>query len=174
MNCTTSFTKLAGSTRHFLEVFDELNHLSIEFIGFREQIDTGGPLGRALIAMIGAIAELERSLIAERARSGMRRARLEGLRIGRPALDLDRQAILQDRKQGQKSGPDRPNLPHLAGHRPQGIRRANTTLKDALQKGCRRAPPNFNKTNGRVSAIRPFHKVWVVRQLLRIIGAAPA
>ena len=85
--------RIARSTRHFLELLDEFNRLNIEFVSFREQIDTGGPLGRAIVVIIGAIAELERSLIVERVRSGMRRARLEGRHIGRPALELDRDAI---------------------------------------------------------------------------------
>ena len=76
--------RIARSVRHFLEVLDELNHLGIEFVSFRENIDTGGPLGRAIIVIIGAIAELERNLIIERVRAGMRRAQLEGRRIGRP------------------------------------------------------------------------------------------
>jgi DNA invertase Pin-like site-specific DNA recombinase len=50
--------------------------LNIEFISFREQINTGGALCRAIVIIIGAIAELERSLIVERVRAGMRRARL--------------------------------------------------------------------------------------------------
>ena len=54
--------RIARSVRHFLEVLDELNHLGIEFVSFRENIDTGGPLGRAIIVIIGAIAELERNL----------------------------------------------------------------------------------------------------------------
>jgi DNA invertase Pin-like site-specific DNA recombinase len=58
-----AFDRMARSTRHCLELLDELNHLSIEFISFRENIDTGGPLGRAMIVIVGAIAELERSLI---------------------------------------------------------------------------------------------------------------
>src|SRR5580658_10422897 len=37
--------RLARSVRHFLEVLDELNHLGIEFVSFREQLDTGGALG---------------------------------------------------------------------------------------------------------------------------------
>jgi len=41
--------RIARSVRHFLEVLDELNRLNTEFISFREQIDTGGPLGRAVI-----------------------------------------------------------------------------------------------------------------------------
>jgi len=58
-------------------VLDEFNRLNVEFVSFREQIDTGGPLGRAIVVIIGAIAELERNLIIERVRAGMRRARLE-------------------------------------------------------------------------------------------------
>ena len=96
--------RIARSTRHFLEVLDELNRLGIEFVSFRESIDTGGPLGRAIIVIIGAIAELERSLIVERVRAGMRRARLEGTHIGRRPLDLDREAIFRDRKNGQSLG----------------------------------------------------------------------
>src|SRR5450631_4013339 len=93
--------RIARSTRHFLEVLDELNRIEVEFVSFREQIDTGGPLGRAIVIIIGAIAELERSLIVERVRAGMRRARLEGQRIGRAPLVLDNVAIQQDRQRGQ-------------------------------------------------------------------------
>ena len=64
--------------KHFLDVLDELSRLQIEYVSFREYIDTGGPLGRAIVIIIGAVAELERNLIIERVRAGMRRARLEG------------------------------------------------------------------------------------------------
>ena len=96
--------RIARSTKHFLEVLDELNRLNIEFISFREQIDTGGPLGRAIMIIVGAVAELERSLIVERVRAGMRRAKFEGRHIGRKALVLDRAAILRDRQNGQSLG----------------------------------------------------------------------
>ncbi len=92
--------RLARSTRHFLEVLDELNRLHIEFVSFREQLDTGGPLGRAVVVIISAIAELERSLIVERVRAGMRRARLEGRHIGRNPLVVDRLAVQRDRQRG--------------------------------------------------------------------------
>lgn len=95
-----SCDRLARSVRHFLEVLDELNHLGIEFISAREQIDTGGPLGRAIIVIISAIAELERSLIRERVRAGMRRAKLEGVRIGRRPAQFDREGVLRDRNRG--------------------------------------------------------------------------
>ena len=95
-----AFDRLARSVRHFLEVLDELSHLKVEFVSFRENVDTGGPLGRAMIIIIGAIAELERNLIIERVRAGMRRAKLEGRRLGRAPLDVDRAAILRDRQRG--------------------------------------------------------------------------
>jgi DNA invertase Pin-like site-specific DNA recombinase len=93
--------RIARSVKHFLDVLDELNRIGVEYVSFRENIDTGGPLGRAIIVIIGAIAELERSLIVERVRAGMRRARLEGQRIGRAPLELDSLAIQQDRQHGQ-------------------------------------------------------------------------
>jgi DNA invertase Pin-like site-specific DNA recombinase len=93
--------RLARSVRHFLEVLDELNHLNIEFVSFREQLDTGGALGRAVVTIISVVAELERALIIERVRAGMRRAKLEGRHIGRPSLAVDRQAVLRHRTNGQ-------------------------------------------------------------------------
>jgi DNA invertase Pin-like site-specific DNA recombinase len=95
-----AFDRVARSVRHFLEVLDELNHLGIEFVSFRENIDTGGPLGRAMVVIVGAIAELERSLIVERVKAGMRRARLEGRQIGRSPLKIDRGQVVSDRRAG--------------------------------------------------------------------------
>jgi DNA invertase Pin-like site-specific DNA recombinase len=92
--------RLARSVRHFLQTVDELDHLNIGFASFREQIDTAGPLGRAVVVIIGAIAELERNLIVERVRAGMRRAKLEGRHIGRRPLNIDRTAVLRDRQRG--------------------------------------------------------------------------
>ena len=93
--------RIARSVKHFLDVLDELNRIGVEYVSFREQIDTGGPLGRAIVIIIGAVAELERNLIIERVRAGMRRARLEGQRIGRAPLAVDNAAIQQDRQRGQ-------------------------------------------------------------------------
>jgi DNA invertase Pin-like site-specific DNA recombinase len=95
-----AFDRVARSVRHFLEVLDELSHLNIEFISLRENIDTGGALGRAMVVIVGAIAELEKSLIVERVRAGMRRAKLEGRRIGRAPLNIDRQQVVADRRSG--------------------------------------------------------------------------
>jgi DNA invertase Pin-like site-specific DNA recombinase len=95
-----AFDRMARSVKHFLEILDEINHLNIALISFRENIDTSGPLGRAMIVIVGAIAELERSLIVERVKAGMRRARMEGRQIGRARLDVDRKQVVLDRRSG--------------------------------------------------------------------------
>ena len=125
--------RIARSVRHYLEVLDELNHLGIEFVSFRENLDTGGPLGRAIVVIVGAIAELERSLIIERVRAGMRRAKLEGRHIGRKPLEIDRQAILRDRNRGMSLG----ELAKL--HRVSRTSVARV-LKDGVPKGVSPSP----------------------------------
>ena len=115
--------RLARSVKHFLEVLDELSRLNVEFLSFCENLDTGGPLGRAFIVIISAIAELERNLIIERVRAGMRRARLEGRHIGRKPLELDAPAILSDRARGQ-------SLAQLA----EGYRVSRSTIHRLLQE----------------------------------------
>jgi DNA invertase Pin-like site-specific DNA recombinase len=111
-----SSDRLARSTKHFLQVLDELNELGIQFLSQREAIDTEGPLGRAIVIIISAIAELERSLIVERVRAGMRRAKLEGRRIGRSPLDVDHAGLVRDRLAGM-------SLTHVA--RKYGLSRAS-------------------------------------------------
>jgi DNA invertase Pin-like site-specific DNA recombinase len=95
-----SCDRLARSTKHFLQLLDELDELGIQFHSQREAIDTDGPLGRAIVIIISAIAELEKSLIVERVRAGMHRAKLEGRRIGRTPLDVDHAALVRDRHSG--------------------------------------------------------------------------
>jgi DNA invertase Pin-like site-specific DNA recombinase len=88
---TYSCDRIARSTHHFLEVLSVLNKLDVQFCSLREGIDTGGPLGAGFAILISAIAELERNLIGERVRAGMRHARLDGQHIGRQPLQRDRQ-----------------------------------------------------------------------------------
>jgi len=95
-----SFDRIARSTKHLLVVVDELQRAGVEFVSLRENVDTAGPMGRAITTIMGAIAELERSLIIERVRAGMKRARLEGRRLGRKPLELDRAQIVADRRLG--------------------------------------------------------------------------
>jgi len=95
-----AFDRVARSVRHFLTVVDELNDLGIEFVSARENIDTSGPMGRMFVTIIGCIAELERSLIVERIKAGMRRRKLEGYSLGRVPLSIDHQALVRDRLSG--------------------------------------------------------------------------
>ena len=92
--------RLARSVRHFLEVLDTLNHWGIEFVAFRENLDTGRPLGRAVVVIVSAVAELKRNLIIERVRAGLRRARLEGRVLGRKPLEIDQMGLQRDRARG--------------------------------------------------------------------------
>lgn len=95
-----AFDRIARSTRNFLQIIDELDSLEIEFISRREGVATGDAMGRLFVTIISAIAELERSLVVERVKSGMRRARLEGRQIGRARLDVDREQVVLDRRSG--------------------------------------------------------------------------
>ena len=95
-----AFDRIARSTRNFLQVIDELDSMGIEFISRRENVDTSGPMGRLFVTIISAIAELERSLVVDRVKSGMRRAKLEGRQIGRSRLDVNREQVVIDRRTG--------------------------------------------------------------------------
>jgi DNA invertase Pin-like site-specific DNA recombinase len=78
------FDRFARSVAHLLRALDEFNHLSIRFISVQDQVDTGSPMGKAMFTIIGAMAELESSLISERVKAGMDAAKTRGRRLGRP------------------------------------------------------------------------------------------
>ena len=94
------FDRLARSTRNFLEIVDQLDSLGIELIFVHEAVDTGTPSGKIFVAMLRHLAQLEKNLIRERIKGGIRRRKLEGLPIGRQRLDVDRAALVQDRLAG--------------------------------------------------------------------------
>jgi DNA invertase Pin-like site-specific DNA recombinase len=95
-----AFDRIARSTKNFLEIVDELNDLNVEFISAREAVDSSTAQGKMFITMISGFAELEKSILVERIKSGMRRARMDGRRLGRAPLDIDRNAIVRDRLSG--------------------------------------------------------------------------
>jgi DNA invertase Pin-like site-specific DNA recombinase len=129
--------RLARSVKHFVEVLSELDHLHIAYISYRENIDTAGPLGKAIMIIVAAIAELERSLIVERVKTGMRRARLEGRHIGRRPLDLDQEAIRRDRVRGMSLGQlaeayhvSRTTVRRVLAAVPQGVSQPSSETKE--------------------------------------------
>jgi DNA invertase Pin-like site-specific DNA recombinase len=80
------FDRFARNTRHLLTALEEFNHLGVRFVSVQDQIDTDSPMGRAMFTIIGAMAELESSLISERVTAGMRAAEMRGKHLGRPAI----------------------------------------------------------------------------------------
>ena len=79
------FDRFARSVTHLLQALEEFHHLGIRFVSLQDQIDTQSPLGKALFTIIGAMAELEAALIAERVKAGMAAAKARGKPCGRPA-----------------------------------------------------------------------------------------
>jgi DNA invertase Pin-like site-specific DNA recombinase len=78
------FDRMARNVSHLLRVLETFKALGIEFVSLSEQVDTSTPTGKMIFTVLGAVAELERSLIVERVRAGMRNARAKGKQIGRP------------------------------------------------------------------------------------------
>lgn len=94
------FDRFARSVSHLLRALESFNVLGIEFVSLSEQVDTSTPTGKMIFTLLGAVAELERSLIAERVRAGLRNARAKGKRLGRPRVDVDVARIDHLRAQG--------------------------------------------------------------------------
>jgi DNA invertase Pin-like site-specific DNA recombinase len=95
------FDRFARSTKHLITALEEFRHLRIDFISYQENIDTSSPLGKAVFTIISAIAELERNIIVERVKAGIRRAKEKGKTLGRPKrLNLDAKELIRLRQKG--------------------------------------------------------------------------
>jgi DNA invertase Pin-like site-specific DNA recombinase len=80
------FDRFARSVAHLLSALESFKEMGVEFASLSEQIDTSTAAGKMIFTVLGAVAELEKSLIAERVRSGLANARRQGTRLGRPAI----------------------------------------------------------------------------------------
>ena len=80
------FDRFARSTRELINALEEFNNLGVDFISYKENIDTSTPAGKILFTMISAFAEFERAIIRERVIAGMEKAKARGARIGRPKI----------------------------------------------------------------------------------------
>jgi len=94
------FDRFARSVSHLLRALETFKALGIDFVSLSEQVDTSTPTGKMVFTVLGAVAELERSLIAERVRAGIRNARAKGKRLGRPRVAVDGARIAALRSQG--------------------------------------------------------------------------
>jgi DNA invertase Pin-like site-specific DNA recombinase len=97
-----NFDRFARSVSHLLHALETYNALGSDFVSLSEQIDTSTPTGKMVFTVLGAVAELERSLIAERVRAGIRNARTKGKRIGRPRVTVDAARIAALRGRGSR------------------------------------------------------------------------
>jgi DNA invertase Pin-like site-specific DNA recombinase len=87
------FDRFARSVSHLLRALETFQALGIEFVSLSENVDTSTPTGKMVFTVLGAVAELERSLIAERVRAGLRHARAKGVRLGRPRVFVSESRI---------------------------------------------------------------------------------
>jgi DNA invertase Pin-like site-specific DNA recombinase len=94
------FDRFARSVSHLLRALETFKALGIEFVSFSEQMDTSTPTGKMVFTVLGAVAELERSLIVERVKAGLRNAKAKGKRIGRPHVFVDARRIASLRATG--------------------------------------------------------------------------
>jgi DNA invertase Pin-like site-specific DNA recombinase len=94
------FDRFARSVSHLLRALETFRSLGIEFVSLSESVDTSTPTGKMVFTVLGAVAELERSLIVERVKAGLRNARAKGKHLGRPSKGVDAVKVIELRKQG--------------------------------------------------------------------------
>ena len=94
------FDRFARSVSHLLKALENFRSLGIEFVSLSEQVDTSTPTGKMIFTVLGAVAELERSLIVERVRAGLRNAKAKGKKLGRPRKAASPELISRMRAEG--------------------------------------------------------------------------
>jgi len=94
------FDRFARSVSHLLRALETFRALGIEFVSLSEQVDTSTPMGKMVFTVLAAVAELERSLIVERVKAGLRNARAKGKRLGRPHISISPTKFRELRAEG--------------------------------------------------------------------------
>jgi DNA invertase Pin-like site-specific DNA recombinase len=84
-----SVDRLGRSLQDLVGFLSELHALGIDLFLHQQGLDTTTPAGKALFQMMGVFAEFERAMIQERVRAGLKRAKDEGKRLGRPRIASD-------------------------------------------------------------------------------------
>jgi DNA invertase Pin-like site-specific DNA recombinase len=96
-----SVDRLGRSLRHLVGFLDEIHAKGVDLYLHQQNIDTSTPSGKAMFQMAGVFAEFERSMIQERVRAGLERAREQGKVLGRPKVPVRTESLIrQKRKQG--------------------------------------------------------------------------
>jgi DNA invertase Pin-like site-specific DNA recombinase len=95
------FDRFARSTSHLLRALETFQALGINFVSLTESVDTSTPMGKMVFTILGSVAEMERQMIVERVRAGLRNARAKGKTLGRPRAAVDTARIGRLRIQGR-------------------------------------------------------------------------
>src|ERR1700676_3859908 len=98
--CVWRFDRFARSVSHLLRALETFKALGIDFVSYSEQMDTSTPAEKMVFTVVGAVAALERSLIVERVRAGLRNARAKGRSLGRPRVAVDAAKVGRLHSQG--------------------------------------------------------------------------
>ena len=99
-----SISRFARNTRDLLDLTATLDAKGVQFISKKESIDTSTPAGKFMLAVFGALAELERENILERQAEGIAIAKAEGRMKGRPKKAVDTfEAVYLAVKEGKLS-----------------------------------------------------------------------
>jgi DNA invertase Pin-like site-specific DNA recombinase len=94
------FDRFARSVKQLVTSLDEFHSLGIDFVSLTEQVDTTTPMGTLVFHVLGAVAELERSLVRERTVAGLKEARRKGKRLGRPPINVSTNLIARIKAEG--------------------------------------------------------------------------
>ena len=130
------FDRFARSVSHLLRALETFNALGIAFVSLSEQMDTTTPTGKMIFTVLGAVAELERSLIVERVRAGLRNARAKGKTLGRPRKIVDATKIAALRSQGRSWR----DIAREVGTNTASARRAVLTCDKNVSRAAVRSP----------------------------------
>src|SRR5215813_5367006 len=125
-----SVDRLGRSLQDLVAFLSELHALKIDLYLHQQGIDTTTPAGKALFQMMGVFAEFERSMIVERVRSGMARAKREGKHVGRPRIASE----LEERIREALAAPNRPGVRVIAkrfGVNPGTVQRISRPFSEA-------------------------------------------
>jgi DNA invertase Pin-like site-specific DNA recombinase len=95
------FDRFARSTSHLLRALETFQSLKIDFVSLTEGIDTSTPVGAMVFTILGAVGQMERELIRERIRAGVRNARAKGKRLGRPKVAVNASVVAYLRAAGR-------------------------------------------------------------------------
>lgn len=93
---TWSVDRLGRSLQHLVSFLDQINNRNVDLYLHQQNLDTSTPSGRAMFQMISVFSEFERSMIQERVKSGLARAKASGKKLGRPKINLRTKERIQD------------------------------------------------------------------------------